>query len=159
MRHFILAIILLYGLTGNTQSLSRQVIGNSGEIFTSASTQISWTVGEIATQTISDGTNQITQGFQQPEINTANSVSEGAQTAVTAYPNPVQDDMHLKLCPMTDVVSLKITSVTGKLMDLISLQPGASVYHISMANYASGIYSIEIIGQGQFKPFQIIKSN
>jgi len=59
---FSLAIICC----AKSQSLSPSVIASSGGYSTGTSASLSWTLGEIATETISNGGYILTQGFQQP---------------------------------------------------------------------------------------------
>jgi hypothetical protein len=49
-----------------SQSLSPTVISSSGGYFTGTSASLSWTLGEIATETFNNGSYILTQGFQQP---------------------------------------------------------------------------------------------
>ena len=70
----IITIAWLLSFTLAAQSLSPEVIASSGEYFESANNSISFTLGEIATETYSNGNNILTQGFQQPEINQDNSL-------------------------------------------------------------------------------------
>lgn len=56
-------------ITVNTllgQSLSQTVIASSGESTTGSSCHLSWTLGEIVSETFSNGAYTLTQGFQQP---------------------------------------------------------------------------------------------
>ena len=48
------------------QSIDREVISSSGDSFEGPNGSVSWTVGEIATETLTDGTFILTQGFHQP---------------------------------------------------------------------------------------------
>lgn len=50
----------------NAQSIDRNVVASSGDYFEGPSSSISWTLGEIATETLTDGNFIITQGFHQP---------------------------------------------------------------------------------------------
>lgn len=60
--------LFLIGMVTMTQaqSLSPTVVSSSGGYFTGAGTSLSWTLGEIATETFGNGNNILTQGFQQP---------------------------------------------------------------------------------------------
>ncbi|MCD4696362.1 MAG: hypothetical protein K8S16_09005 [Bacteroidales bacterium] len=49
-----------------TQSIERDVIANSGDYYEGTNVSLSWTVGEIATETYANGSYILTQGFQQP---------------------------------------------------------------------------------------------
>ena len=48
------------------QTASPQVVASSGDYYQGANASLSWTLGEIATETYSNGSNILTQGFQQP---------------------------------------------------------------------------------------------
>ena len=50
----------------HAQTIDRQVIASSGDYFEGTNSSISWTVGEIATETLTDGNYILTQGFHQP---------------------------------------------------------------------------------------------
>ena len=53
-------------LTVISQSVSPEVISSSGAYYENASASLSWTLGEVATETYSNGGVTLTQGFQQP---------------------------------------------------------------------------------------------
>jgi len=48
------------------QSIDRDVISSAGDHFQGPNSSLSWTLGEIATETLTDGNIILTQGFQQP---------------------------------------------------------------------------------------------
>ncbi len=50
----------------NAQTLSPKVIASAGSYASNASGSLSFTIGEANTQTFSNATNMLTQGFQQP---------------------------------------------------------------------------------------------
>lgn len=66
MNRTIIIFCLLAFSSVQAQSLSQQVIASSGEYVTGTNFDISWTLGEIATETFNNGNYTITQGFQQP---------------------------------------------------------------------------------------------
>lgn len=49
-----------------SQTIDREVVASSGDYFAGPNSSISWTVGEIATETFTNGNFILTQGFQQP---------------------------------------------------------------------------------------------
>ena len=64
-----ISIIIIGGLLSfavTAQSLSPEVIASSGDYYENANASLSWTLGEISTETYSAGGNILTQGFQQP---------------------------------------------------------------------------------------------
>lgn len=69
MKIQILLIVLIVGtIICTAQSIERDVIASSGDYFEGDNISLSWTLGEISTETYSNGSNILTQGFQQPDI-------------------------------------------------------------------------------------------
>ncbi|MCD4683421.1 MAG: hypothetical protein K8R86_09085, partial [Bacteroidales bacterium] len=62
----VLFIALLIPAFMMAQSVSPEVVSSAGDYFEGTNASLSWTLGEIATETYSNGTNILTQGFQQP---------------------------------------------------------------------------------------------
>ncbi len=60
--------LLLLGFSIFAQSIEREVVASSGDYYEGANISLSWTLGEIATETYDNGSNILTQGFQQPDI-------------------------------------------------------------------------------------------
>lgn len=73
-------------LFGYAQTLSPQVIASGGASFTNAAGTLQYTMGQAINTTLNNGTNILTQGFQQPEQNISINVQikfflEGAYSA------------------------------------------------------------------------------
>lgn len=67
MKYILLfAIAVLFVWQTQAQSLSPQVISPSGDYFEGSNASLSWTLGELATETYTSGDVILTQGFQQP---------------------------------------------------------------------------------------------
>jgi hypothetical protein len=66
MKAFVLILSMALYCCGQSQSLSPTVIASSGGYSTGTDVSLSWTLGEIATETFSNGNYILTQGFQQP---------------------------------------------------------------------------------------------
>ena len=50
----------------HAQTIDRDVVASSGDYFEGPNSSISWILGEIATETLTDGNFILTQGFHQP---------------------------------------------------------------------------------------------
>ncbi len=61
-------ILFTFAVNAGAQTLSPTVISTSGNYYTGAGITWSWTLGETIIPTISGGTNMLSQGFQQPEV-------------------------------------------------------------------------------------------
>jgi len=66
MKNINLFLALLLPAFLIAQSVSPEVISSAGDYYEGANASLSWTLGEIATETYDNGTNILTQGFQQP---------------------------------------------------------------------------------------------
>ena len=64
MRYLILAIFLV-SLTGNSQTISKQVIGPGGQTFENGNNKLSYSVGEVAVGAMTDeeGSYQLGNGY------------------------------------------------------------------------------------------------
>ncbi|MCD4746833.1 MAG: hypothetical protein K8R58_11100 [Bacteroidales bacterium] len=60
----LLGLAISFAVTA--QSVSPEVVASAGDYFEGTNASLSWTLGEIATETYSNGSNILTQGFQQP---------------------------------------------------------------------------------------------
>lgn len=62
----LLLIFLFVPVFIYAQSVSPEVVTSSGDYYENANVSLSWTLGEIATETYTNGNVILTQGFQQP---------------------------------------------------------------------------------------------
>ena len=64
--HKLLFIFVIFPAFIFAQSVSPEVVASAGDYYENANVSLSWTLGEIATETYSTGNIILTQGFQQP---------------------------------------------------------------------------------------------
>lgn len=155
---FLLTFFLTKG-----QSISPTVIASGGGSDVSNNIRLDWTLGELATETITTQTNMYTQGFQQPflqVINIPERVDSSLGYQVSVYPNPVSSILHVYLHGMTDTkVYLRLTDINGRTVYLKSVHSGGSSIGIDMTNLAAEVYILFInTPSGQaIKAYKIIK--
>ena len=58
----------LFTIASAAQSISPDVVAGSGAYYSKPAGSLSWTLGELSTETYTAGNNTLTQGFQQPVI-------------------------------------------------------------------------------------------
>jgi len=70
MKRILFSILLMSLWVGHlmSQSIERDIVASSGDYFEGAGISLSWTLGEVATETYANGNTILTQGFQQPDI-------------------------------------------------------------------------------------------
>ena len=123
MMRKLLLIALISSAFASAQSLERQVIGSSGTSFSNATAQLDFTVGELAVTTLSNGTNDLTQGFHQTNLQVTIKVAPAAflQGPLLTSGTSVMDDGlrangHLPtVSPYGDAISAdaSVFNVTG----------------------------------------------
>lgn len=138
--------ILAAGMSGicavQAQSLTPQVIASSGTSFSTASARLEFTIGEVATSSLTAGGNTLTQGFHQPELRFASLENYADDFAFTLYPNPTEqfvtvesskeDDMQIHLYDANGKSILVSAIFQQKItVDLQTLAAGSYVLMVS----------------------------
>lgn len=111
-------LLLLYGLllaysAGAQIDISRDVFGSSGKELSNANFQMSFTIGETFTSTLSN--NEIhTLGFQQSKQSSV-SLIELSEVEIGIYPNPANDQITF-VTSFEDPFTYKILDITGRII-------------------------------------------
>jgi len=151
-------LILMSGMLLMNYSLMAQqeVISSGGNYDETSSGSLSWTIGETTTETVSDGTNTLTQGFQQSNLTVSEIKNSNLENVnIKLYPNPTTDLVILETNKITDL-DFKIYSTNGKLLKTEKINNTET--QIFFTEYSSGIYFLTISNtKKQIKTFQIIK--
>src|SRR3990172_6549936 len=110
---FVFSICLLPSYFLQAQSFSPNVIGSAGTFAISASGSMSWTIGEVMTETYASAGNFFTQGFHQPDTSFVISVSNHVSQNISIYPNPFIDNVTLDFSAATGSYSVEILDMQG----------------------------------------------
>ncbi len=87
-------LILLFPIIVYSQSIERQVISSVGNYVENINGSLSYTIGEPVMILGSNGSNALTQGFQQPNV--VLTTTNGSDCSFFFYPNPMKDIMSIK---------------------------------------------------------------
>jgi len=157
-RTFIIATILLFttiGLIAQSQSTASggEASGNGGTV--------SYTVGQTAFQTNEGTGGTVTEGLQHAyEIFSVTGIenTEISLIHVSAYPNPVIDNLRLRVEKENiKDFSFQVYDIQGKLLQFKKLD-GLET-QIDMSNYSPSTYFLIVIsGNQSVKEFTIIKN-
>ncbi len=144
---FVLAAIF-FSVCGFAQiALEPSVIASGGSYAENESMSISWTLGELATTTLSGGDMILTQGFHQPiDFGTGISTIE-LNWGITAYPNPVADELNIRFdIDRTRDFWIEIQDVTGRVLSLEQHKEvfPADVLQINTSNFTYGVYFLKV---------------
>lgn len=154
---FLTATLAFFSINAQNQ----EVVSSAGDHYDNGTVQISWTLGEIVTETASDGNNIITQGFHQSNL-TITKIDEdylnNINASVNIFPNPTSD---LATIELTDVESAnfiyELNDNKGKTIIKKNFDSGTEV--IDFSQYAASIYYIRIYSKsGDYsETFKVIK--
>ena len=148
--------LLLFGvLTLSLNSLGQEVISTQGDSYTNASGGIDFTIGEVVINTVTDGTNDITQGFHQTNWNFLGVEDFAPNYEAIIFPNPTEDVLNIRTSAFENV-TYTLYDAQGKLVMQDKLS--AEQTPIQVSQLAPGNYSITLSnGTQELKTFKLIK--
>lgn len=97
LRALLLPLLLLPLLSGAQVTKERDVAAAAGDYSTTASLQVSWTVGEPATDFRQSASLIVTEGFQQADTDPTGVEKPQFPGEISVYPNPVVDILHFEV--------------------------------------------------------------
>lgn len=134
-------------LNGFGQSIAPEVISSAGSHDTGGSVKLDWTMGEMATTTLTGGSNSLTQGFHQPYfVITSIKVQEEPKFILKAFPNPTSSLLNIKTqLPANSGCEVRLINSIGEVLDkkIVSLQNENILMDLSP--YPAGSYFIYIL--------------
>ena len=160
MKKFIIFTILL-SIAGIVAAQSAIVpVGGDAS---SSSGSVSYTVGQIAVQTVanSGGSISVAEGVQQPYEIQAVGVDDYPQITLNAvvYPNPTENLAQLQLNGFeipADGLRASLYDSRGKLLQVIAVTDDLTSFQIGQ--YATGTYYLELLdGKRVLKTFKVVR--
>ena len=148
--------LLLFGaLTLSLNSLGQDVVSTQGDSYTNASGSIDFTIGEVVINTVTDGTNDLTQGFHQTNWNFLGVEDFAPNYEAIIFPNPTEDVLNIRTSAFENV-TYTLYDAQGKLVMHDKLS--AEQTPIQVSQLAPGSYSITLNNETQIlKTFKLIK--
>jgi hypothetical protein len=152
-----LSIIIL-----NAQIQNSDLISTSGDYFVSSNISMSWSLGELETETFSTSSVILTQGFQQPVFNITSIKNNSLVTDlnIEVYPNPVSNYLTIKNYNPSVNLTYRLYDIYGKLLISQESNSNDGMYtRINLTDLAQGNYLIQIFGNDkrQSKIYKLIK--
>jgi len=154
MKNLLLFSLFLLIISFGTKA--QQIISNEGDYFENSDVSISWTLGEPVTETISDGTNILTQGFQQTKLSASEIFSINSDNInIKLFPNPTENFIYLKTSEFKNM-NYRISDINGKILkegNIIS-----EMTEISVSKFPAAFYFFKIMKNKEtIKIYQIVK--
>ncbi len=156
-----ISLIMLAVMSLSAQSA---LVGTGGEANGSGGS-VSYSVGQIAVQSNSEGSTSISEGVQQPyEIQTIGIDNyPGITLNAVVYPNPTQGNLQLAISNEALGVTneqwgVKVFDASGKF--LFSKQIDGENTQLDLSPYATGTYYIKVCnGTDVMKTFKVVKTS
>jgi hypothetical protein len=139
------------------------VQASSGDFYSGGGATLSWTLGEAATETYSNTSNALTQGFQQPDLTITKVEEADAGVSVTVFPNPSAGQLNVSLSSAAARrVKLELLDASGRLVHTqqADVPAGDQSLSMSLASLAAGQYLLRITDteQNTQSTYKILKN-
>lgn len=144
------AFLVLFG----SHSFSQEVVASDGNYFFGAQGSLSWTLGEAITETFSNGSGILTQGFQQTQ-NYLGLNSPPASAQMYVFPNPFIDQLQLEIEGATQFIHVQLVDLRGRLVFESNHSPanGASIFQLQLSSLLPGSYHLRVAVDDEAHPF------
>jgi len=133
--------LLFLSFTITAQQIEKFSIDSGGESFTSANTQLIYTIGEVHIQELNATNTKISEGFITPIlfVSTAN-VNTNNITNLSVFPNPIST--FLKIKANENLSKITIFNQLGQLVKILKINKTETT--INFSRISSGTYLLKI---------------
>ncbi|WP_319481122.1 T9SS type A sorting domain-containing protein [uncultured Draconibacterium sp.] len=157
----------LHVSTCYSQTISSDIISNSGEEFIAGKINLNWTLGEAVVDIHENEDIIHTQGFHQTFIQNSTFSSESASNesllkkqltpSVSVYPNPTKDIVNILFTNVENNVLVELYNMAGQRLFNKEI-PTKVVYQLDMKPYSDGSYLLHLTNDEK-TAIQIIKTS
>ncbi len=135
---------------------AQEVVSTGGDYFETNNGSVSFTIGEVVIETIENGQNCLTQGFQQSTLNVFTIMDEkptGKRWIV--YPNPTQNVAKLRI-PDYEGLRYQLCTYRGEIIEEGKIESEETLF--SFVDSPLAAYLIRVIDNNNYiKVFKVIK--
>jgi Secretion system C-terminal sorting domain len=143
-------LVLSWSINAQDLILCQQVIGSTGYSGTENGLKYTYTIGEVATLTLNNGTSSFvfTQGFQQPDVCLPVSTdTKGVLSdwGIEAFPNPVRSFVTVRFqAPTVELLAYRLFDLAGRQYSesTASIADGGQ---IDCSTLPAGLYFLQLI--------------
>ena len=159
-RLILLSASLLFGGLCWGQSLSPTVISSGGGYQQGARASLSYTIGEVATQTYRGERVILTQGFEQSGLIITSLADLLPELQLQLFPNPTASWLSVLLPEGGNGLSFLLVDGRGRILrELSSAAPGSTA-RVDLTAYPAGIYFLRALTTDRtaVKTFRLVKT-
>ncbi len=139
--------------------LAQESFNASGGGISNSSGSISYSIGQVADESISNSTGSVSQGVQQTyEISVLEIVENNFSLSLTVYPNPTQEQINLRVGNFqNEQLTYRLLNLEGKIISQSAIISDETV--IELKNIPTATYFLEVQFENKkMQTFKIIKN-
>ena len=159
MKKILLIIAISSVALGFSQTeLRKSSISTGGGSTSVGTTQVIYSIGEVAVQEHTQGTTHLSEGFIGPDMAQALGITDyGTLSGISVYPNPVKDNFNLNL-PQSSTYEVYLYNLQGK--QIFFRQVNDTQQNFDSSRLTSAGYLLIVIDRKNKlkKTFKIIKN-
>ena len=152
-------VITATGVLFTSLVFGQTSVNTAGGNVSNTSGSVSYSIGQVAYQTTSNASGSVSQGVQQTYvISTLELVENTFNFSLSAFPNPTQENLHLRVGNYNkEQLTYKLIDTEGKLLNQGEIQTQET--DLDMRQYAVATYFVEVHHEGKkVQTFKIIKN-
>lgn len=126
---------------------AQQVIANAGEFWNNSEGSLSWTIGEVVTETVTVTGYHLTQGFQQIQEGYLILSDNLFSNDITIFPNPFSSEVKIQTIDNHADYDLIVFDYQNKIVyqKNFLFSPACEQLTIDLSSLAAGYYYFELI--------------
>jgi len=140
------------------QSIQNALISSGGASVISGGIRMEYSIGEPIIETVSSGSNTLTQGFHQTTLSLVAIENCTLFSEVSIYPNPSSSYIHVDIPAEYDMLYIRLFDALGKLV--AEYQDVSGAITITVEQLPIGIYYLQLINSKdtKFKTYKVVKN-
>lgn len=159
MRDFAFRMLITILGFASYDAVAQSVISTAGNSFERSGMTITFTIGELATETCYSDNSILTQGFHQPRQQTsAIGIVPESASHIVFYPNPTRDYITVSVTERPVIIlDIEIMNISGK--KLMKFSAETDQFLIDLDRFPAGIYYLRIVDtqSDQISTHKVIK--
>lgn len=133
-------LVSCFALCAAIPAVAQEVVGAGGGHYATSQAQLSVSIGEPVTSTVTGAGIALTQGFEQPWADVSTAITSPTDAAIMVFPNPVRHELFVALGHAANGEHYHLLDASGKLV--LQGRIEADRQPISMEEVASGTYHL-----------------
>lgn len=126
----------------SAQSMTPEVIGAAGTHASGTNVQMSWTVGELSTETFAGSGQQLSQGFHQTLLTVTALETALPEADIQVFPNPVSETLRARWTQPDQSFYFVLMDMSGKVL-LQKEVAGSLETEFNLTGFPSGNYILQ----------------